>query len=56
MAGLSPLPVVAVSLYIESHLMILGTPITQISDVIGIVGLGKETRLSEQGLALLVSG
>lgn len=34
--GLSPLPVVAVGLYMASHLMGASTPIRQISDVVGI--------------------
>ena len=35
-AGLSPLPIVAVSLYMTSHLMNLDTPIKRISEVVGI--------------------
>ncbi|KAF6225898.1 hypothetical protein HO133_009901 [Letharia lupina] len=36
LAGLSPLPVIAVSLYMASHLASFGTPIRQISEVVGI--------------------
>lgn len=36
LTGLSPLPVVAVSLYMASHLMGLGTSIRRISEVVGV--------------------
>lgn len=36
LAGLSPVPIVAVSLYMVSHLLGIGTPIKQISEVVGI--------------------
>ena len=36
LAGLSPLPVVAVSLYMASHLASFGTTIRQVSEVVGV--------------------